>query len=112
MQQLVNTGSVITQAMSPLASARSSAAESLYVGFVHRTVITAVHHQDPGSIGDGTGDAQREAIGIRGGRGHLPVRQAKAFAQQLPDGQCVFGRQHVAQAAARLLAQRAHHWRW
>ena len=111
MQELVSTGSVMTQATSPCASAASSAGEIVELDdlarlragrgtrparpgrltglpvdqpherLVDRAVIAAVEHQDLRPPGHGARHAQREAVGVGGGGRDLPERQAEALPQ-------------------------------
>ena len=131
MHEFVITGSVMTQATSRCDSASASARQVVelddarelrevghlpeqprthygaavdepHEGLVHRAVVAAVEHQDLRASGDGACHAQRKAVGVGGGCGDLPVRQAEALGEQASDRDRVLGGQHVGEAAGRL----------
>ena len=79
---------------------------------VDRAMVAAVEHQDLLASGDGAGDAQREAVGVGGGRGDLPEGQAETLLEQRADGQRILARQHVGQAAPGLAPDGAGDRRW
>ena len=137
MPMLVSAGSASTQATSPWASSRSSAATSLnsttrvvsaagtdgptraLAGddarrrrqrgerLVDGAVVAPVEHEDLRPPGDRAGDPQREAVGVRRGQRELPVGQPEAPRQLLADPQRVLARQHQRDAARRLRRDRA-----
>jgi hypothetical protein len=74
---------------------------------VDRAVIAAVEDQDLLAPGHRAGDAQREAVGIGGGGGDLPVGQAEALLQQRADRQRILAGQHIGQTPSGLPADGA-----
>ena len=125
---LVSAGSVSRQATSPSAIARSRASGSLiFTTFVvpggDRRPHAAVPRHDrrrrarrrsrrrcrgssgrtsePGASGDLPGEPQREPVGVGGGDGELPVRQAEPAGELLADPDRVLRRKHRGDAARR-----------
>ena len=66
-------------------------------------MVAPVKNQNLRAAGDLAGQANGKAIGVGGGQGELPVRQAEAFLQFLPDHNRVFAGQHEGDAPADLL---------
>ena len=76
---------------------------------VNRAVVAAVEHKDLGPPGDGAGDADGKAVGIGCRGGDLPAEGAEGVLQEAASLKRVFGRQHIGQAARRLMAHGARH---
>ena len=70
---------------------------------VHGAVVAAVEHQQGLAPGHRAGPAQHVAVGVGGGGGDLPERQAEARGQQFAADHGVFARQHGGQAVVGLL---------
>ena len=70
---------------------------------VHGAVVTVVVDEDLGALGDVTGEAHGEAVGVRRRERQLPVLQAEAPAEFAGHPEGVLSRQHGRDAAAGLL---------